>query len=179
MHLPAPDGFEIGLSGLVISDSDIACYSRPEVGNHILIGSEDPECDIRHEVDPDDWDNNFSEQWTTQAMRQAQRIPSLGITSKMRGAVDLYDVTEDWAPIYDMSSIHGYFMAIGTSGNQFKNAPVAGKIMSILVSHSDSKKDHDVTPAQIKLEHIDHQLDLTHFSRLRNINPDSSFSVLG
>ena len=179
VHLPAPDGFELGRSGLVISDSDIACYSRPEVGNHILIGSEDPECDIGHEVDPDDWDNNFSEQWTTQAMRQAQRIPSLGITSKMRGAVDLYDVTEDWAPIYDKSSIHGYFMAIGTSGNQFKNAPVAGKIMSALISHADAKKDHDVAPAQIKLEHIGHNLDLTHFSRLRNINPDSSFSVLG
>ena len=107
VHLPAPDGFELGCPGLVISDSDIACYSRPEVGNHILIGSEDPECDIRHEVDPDDWDNYFSAQWTTQAMRQAQRIPSLGTTSEMRGAVDLYDVTEDWAPIYDKSSIHG------------------------------------------------------------------------
>ena len=65
VHLPAPNGFGMDHSGLVISDSDIACYSRPEVGNHILIGSEDPECDIRHEVDPDDWDNNFSEQWTT------------------------------------------------------------------------------------------------------------------
>ncbi len=179
VHLPAPDGFELGRSGLVISDSDIACYCRPEVGNHILIGSEDPECNIRHEVDLDDWDNNFSEQCTTQAMRQAQRVPSLGITSKMRGAVNLYDITEDWAPIYDKSSIHGYFMAIGTGGNQFKNAPVAGKIMSTLISNADAKNDHDATPARMKLEHIGHNLDLTHFSRLRNINPDSSFSVLG
>jgi len=62
-YLPAPDGFEIGLSRLVISDSDIACYSRPEVGNHILIGSEDTVCDNRQEVDPDDCDNNFTEQW--------------------------------------------------------------------------------------------------------------------
>ena len=112
-------------------------------------------------------------------MRQGQRIFSLGITNKMRQEVDLYDVTEDWAPIYDKSSIHGYFIAIGTSGNQFKNAPVAGKIMSTLISHADAKKDHDATPARMKLEHIGHNLDLTHFSRLRNINLDSSFPVLG
>ncbi len=112
-------------------------------------------------------------------MRQAQRIPMLGITSKMRGAVDLYDLTEDWAPIYDKSSIDGYFMAIGTSGNQIKSAPVAGKIMPTLISHADAKKDRDVAPARMKLEHIGHNLDLTNFSRQRNISPDSSFYVLG
>ena len=152
VHLPAPEGFGIEGSGLVISDSDIACYSRPEAGNCILIGSEDPECDQREEVDPDDWNDNFTEQWTTQAMRQAQRFPSLGIKGQAKGAVDLYDVTEDWAPIYDKSSIKGYYMAIGTSGNQFKNAPVAGKIMAALVAHAELGIDHDLEPLHINLE---------------------------
>ena len=52
VHLPAPDGFDYMAHGPVTSDSDIACYSRPEVGNHILFGSEVPECDAREWVDP-------------------------------------------------------------------------------------------------------------------------------
>jgi sarcosine oxidase, subunit beta len=179
VHVPSPDGFDFEETGLVVSDSDISCYSRPESGNHILIGSEDPECDTREFVDPDDWDNNFSEQWTTQAYRQAQRIPSLGIPSQMKGAVDLYDVTEDWAPIYDRSSVDGYYMAIGTSGNQFKNAPVAGKMMAALIDYCEAGNDHDANPLKFRLEKVGHELDLASFSRLREINKDSSFSVLG
>ena len=36
------------------------------------------------------------------------------------GLVDLYDVSDDWIPIYDKSDLKGYYQAIGTSGNQFK-----------------------------------------------------------
>ena len=64
-------------------------------------------------------------------------------------------------------------MAIRTSGNQFKNAPVAGKIIFTLISHPDLKEDHDAAPARMKLEQIGYNLDLTHFSRLQNINLDS------
>ena len=63
-HVPAPPGFDIGRDGMVTSDGDIACYTRPEIGNHMLIGSEDPECEERVWVDPDDYDKNFTDQWT-------------------------------------------------------------------------------------------------------------------
>ena len=49
----------------------------------------------------------------------------------MRGIVDLYDVSDDWLPIYDRSAIDCFYMACGTSGNQFKNAPVVGELMSV------------------------------------------------
>ena len=45
VHLPAPDGFFADSREMVISDSDIACYLRPERGGHLLVGSEDPPCD--------------------------------------------------------------------------------------------------------------------------------------
>ncbi|MEE8123580.1 MAG: FAD-dependent oxidoreductase, partial [Alphaproteobacteria bacterium] len=102
-HVPSPEGFRFEGAGFVVSDSDIGVYCRPETGNHILIGSEDPECDAREWVDPDDYNRDFTEQWTTQAYRMAQRIPSLGIPSRMKGCVDLYDVSDDWIPIYDKS----------------------------------------------------------------------------
>lgn len=46
-HVPAPEGIDYEDVGTLISDGDISCYSRPEIGNHVLIGSEDPECDGR------------------------------------------------------------------------------------------------------------------------------------
>ena len=63
-----------------------------------------------------------SEQSRIQAMRMAQRLTNLGIPNQPKSIVDLYDVTDDWIPIYDKSSLPGFFMACGTSGNQYKNA---------------------------------------------------------
>ena len=178
-HVPAPEGFDFDSLGMVVSDSDIACYIRPEHGNNILVGSEDPECDDREWVDPDDYNREFTEQWTTQAYRMGQRIPSLGIPSRMKGCVDLYDVSDDWIPIYDKSSVDGFYMAIGTSGNQFKNAPVAGAMMAALIEHCEGGEDHDRNPLQFPLHYVDGSIDVGFYSRLREINPESSFSVIG
>ncbi|MGA8261300.1 MAG: FAD-dependent oxidoreductase [Arenicellales bacterium] len=177
-HVPMPvDDYDE--TGLVTSDSDIGCYSRPEKGSFLLIGSEDPPCDTREWVDPDDFDRNFSEQWRVQVLRMAQRIPSLGIPSQLRGVVDLYDVADDWIPIYDKSRVPGYYMAIGTSGNQFKNAPVAGALMAELIASCEAGHDHDAEPLQFRLEHTNRSIDLGFYSRRRTINEESSFSVLG
>ena len=75
-HVKPPEGFNYEKRAFVISDSDIGCYSRPEIGNNVLIGSEDPERDERIYVDPDNWDTKFSEQWKAQVLRQAQRYPA-------------------------------------------------------------------------------------------------------
>ena len=178
-HVPAPEGVDFERDGCVFSDSDIGGYARPELGNHILIGSEDPPCDEREWVDPDDFNRDFTDQWRTMAMRLAQRIPELLIPSKMKGVVELYDVTDDWIPIYDKSDLPGFYMAGGTSGNQLKNAPIAGEMMADLIEACEAGRDHDADPIDFHLKHIDHTFSLGFFSRLREINPDSSFSVLG
>jgi len=41
-HVPAPEGFDYQKDGMIISDGDVGTYSRPEVGNNVLVGSEDP-----------------------------------------------------------------------------------------------------------------------------------------
>ena len=179
VHVPSPEGFDFEANGIVISDSDIACYVRPEHGNNILVGSEDPECDPKEWVDDLDYNRDFTEQWTLQAYRYAQRVPSLGIPSRLRGVVDLYDVSDDWIPIYDKSAVPGYYMAIGTSGNQFKNAPIAGKMMAALVDYCEAGGDHDAAPLQFHLPYIDRNIDVGFYSRKRTINSESSFSVLG
>jgi sarcosine oxidase subunit beta len=179
VHVPSPKGFDFFNTVPVISDSDISCYCRPELGNHILVGSEDPECDSREWVDDEEYSREFSEQWTVQAYRYAQRVPSLEIPRSPKGVVDLYDVSDDWIPIYDKSMVPGYYMAIGTSGNQYKNAPIAGKMMAALIDHCENGNDHDASPMQFTLPYIDRSIDVGFYSRKRPINEESSFSVLG
>jgi sarcosine oxidase, subunit beta len=178
-HVPSPPGFDYEHDGIHFSDQDTATYCRPEVGNHILIGSEDPECDKKEWVDPDDFSRELTEQGRIQAMRVAQRFTGLPIPSRVRGVVELYDVSDDWIPIYDKSDLPGFYMAVGTSGNQFKNAPVVGEMMAALIEACEAGRDHDADPVGFHLRHIDRTVSMGFYSRRREIDTRSSFSVLG
>jgi sarcosine oxidase subunit beta len=112
-------------------------------------------------------------------MRVAQRFPGLPIPSRVRGVVDLYDVSDDWIPIYDKSDLPGFYMAVGTSGNQFKNAPVVGEMMAALIEACEAGLEHDSDPLTFHLKHIDRSVSLGFYSRRREIDTRSSFSVLG
>jgi sarcosine oxidase, subunit beta len=178
-HVPSPEGVDWEKTGIITSDSDLGVYTRPEIGNHFLIGSEEPDCDPLDYVDPDNYNTDFTDQNRVQAMREAMRIPDLPIPNKPQGLVDLYDVSDDWYPIYDKSSLPGFYLAIGTSGNQYKNAPVVGSFMSELILYCENGTDHDKNPMKYKMKYINHTLDIGFFSRNREINQDSSFSVIG
>lgn len=180
-HVPAPADFDFEADGIHTSDGDTGIYFRPDTGNHILVGSEDPECDPRVWVgNPDRYDRNVTEaQWEAQVYRLARRIPTLPIPHERKGVVDLYDVSDDWIPIYDRSDLDGFYMAIGTSGNQFKNAPVVGHLMAEIIDEGEHGHDHDRDPVQVKAHYTGARLDTGFYSRLREVNPDSSFSVNG
>jgi sarcosine oxidase subunit beta len=179
VHVPAPAGFDFSGSGSIITDADAGIYMRPEVGNHMLIGSMEPACDTLEWTDADTFQPDLSEQSTNQLWRAAQRFPTLGIPNQPQGLAALYDVSSDWIPIYDRSDLEGYFMAIGTSGNQFKNAPIVGEMMAELVAYCMGGGDHDADPLRFHLRHIDRDISLSFFSRKRPIHAESSFSVLG
>ncbi len=180
-HVPSPTGYNYETDGIHVSDGDSSVYFRPEVGNSIMVGSEDPECDPKEWVtDPDDFNRNLTEaQWKAQVYRLAKRLPDLPIPDKPKGVVDLYDVSDDWIPIYDKSSLDGFYMAIGTSGNQFKNAAGAAHMLSEIIQACENGVDHDIAPLQYKLPNIGLTINAGFFSRNREVNPDSSFSVLG
>jgi sarcosine oxidase subunit beta len=179
--VPAPGDCDVESQVYTTSDGDLGIYFRPDAGNQILVGSEDPKTDEREWVEhPDEFDRHVTErQWTTQVHRLALRIPGLGIPSARRGVVDLYDVSDDWMPIYDRSSLPGFYMAIGSSGNQFKTAPVAGRLMAELIERVENGHDHDRDPVTVTLPYTKLDLNLGAYSRLREVNAESSFSVLG
>ena len=180
-YLPAPDGYDLETNGWLISDDDIGGYARPEAGNKILVGSQDPECDPKEWVDdPDDFNRQVTgEQWEAQVYRMAQRIPGLPIPGQAQGVVDLYDVSEDWIPIYDKSDLDGFYMAVGTSGNQYKNGPVAGLLMAEVIDACEHGHDHDADPVQVTCPITGYVLNAGFYSRNRDIVEGSSFSVLG
>ena len=179
--VPSPAEFSYEKDGRVVSDGDAGGYHRPEAGNMILVGSEDPACDELDWIDdPDAFDRNVTmDQWNAQVYRLAKRIPTLRIPAQPKGVVDLYDVSDDWIPIYDRSELQGFYLAIGTSGNQYKNGPVIGQLLCEIIDACEKGHDHDRDPVQMKLRNIDFTLNTGIFSRNREIIEGSSFSVLG
>jgi sarcosine oxidase, subunit beta len=180
-HVPSPDGIDFEREGMLVGDDDLGTYFRPEVGNHILVGSQDPDCDPQIWVeDPDEFERAITEdQWKAQVLRLARRIPSLGVPGEKKGVVDLYDVSDDWIPIYDKTDLGGFYVAIGTSGNQFKNCHIAAYCLTKLIQEVEAGHDHDTDPVKVTMPYTGLELDMGVFSRNREINENSSFSVLG
>jgi sarcosine oxidase, subunit beta len=180
-HVPSPEGIDFETDGMLVGDDDLGTYFRPEVGNHILVGSQDPDCDPQIWVeDPNEFERAITEdQWKAQVLRLARRIPSLGVPAEKKGVVDLYDVSDDWIPIYDKTDLPGFYVAIGTSGNQFKNCHIAAYCLTKLIDEVEAGRDHDSDPVKVTMPYTGLELDMGVFSRNREINKDSSFSVLG
>lgn len=179
-HVPAPPGVDFMSTGVVAADDDMGIYFRPEVGNNVLVGSGDPTCDTREFVDPDNYNKSLTEeQWNAQVLRANRRMPNIGMPHERKGIVDLYDVSDDWLPIYDRTDLDGFYVAIGTSGNQYKNAGVAGQAMGDLIEAVEGGHDHDADPVQVVGRYTGRTLDMAAYSRNREINQDSSFSVHG
>ncbi len=178
-YVPMPQAASGPGLRFVLTDADCGIYMRPEQSGHLLIGSLEPACDILEYLDTEDFEASLSDQWTNQVWRAALRFPDLGIPNTAQGFAALYDVSEDWIPVYDKSDLGGYFTAIGTSGNQFKNAPLVGGLMGHLIESVMNGADHDRSPLQYRLPVTGRDVGLGAFSRLRPINRASSFSVLG
>ncbi|MFG2944235.1 hypothetical protein [Streptomyces adustus] len=69
---------------------------------------------------------------------------------------------------------------MGTSGNQFKNAPPAGRFLATLVARIEAGHDHDRDPLRCTGEHTGLVVDLGAFSRKRPMAEGAtSRTVLG
>jgi sarcosine oxidase subunit beta len=181
-HLPAPPGYNAGgAPGPLVADLDLGTYFRGTPGDGLMVGGVEPECDPMQWLDdPDAYDPNPTQPvYRAQVLRVARRLPGLTIPETARGIAGVYDVSDDWIPIYDRTALPGFYVAIGTSGNQFKNAPVVGRFIAAIVEASENGRDHDTDPVSLQLEHTGLTVDLSHYSRRRPVNQDSSFTVMG
>lgn len=181
-HVLAPEGYHPpGGVGPSVADMDLGTYFRGEVGGGLLVGGTEPECDpLQWLDDPDDAaPNPTMAVFEAQVTRAARRLPGLRVPNRARGVVGVYDAADDWTPIYDRTELPGFYVAMGTSGNQFKNAPVVGRLMATLIDQVEAGADHDTEPVRHKGVHTGLEIDLGAFSRKRERNTGSSGTVLG
>ena len=176
----APAGFALDDGGAMLADLDLGYYLRPHTGGSLLVGGVEPDCDPLEWVDdPDDVAPTPTVAcFEAQVWRAARRIPDLAVPHRPTGLAGAYDVTPDWVPIYDRTSLDGFYVAVGTSGNQFKNAPLVGQAMAELIGACESGHDHDTDPVRVGCHLIGRSLDLGAFSRNRTGSVTSG-TVLG
>ena len=165
----APEDFSVGNGGVVIADMDLGAYGRPQPGGSYIIGGVESPCDpVEWVEDPDAGDPNPDPaMFEALVYRTARRIPSIEVPLRPQGLASHYDVADDWTPIFDRSCLDGFYLAVGTSGNQFKNGPIIGQIMESIISAAEAGHDHDSSPVQMRCHHTGLTLDLGQFSRLR------------
>ncbi len=165
----APSTFGVDHGGTVVADGDLGAYWRPQPGGSFLIGGIEAACDPLEWVDEPDDDSLLPDPAMFEALvyRAARRLPDLAIPHRPSGLSSHYDVSDDWVPIYDRSSLDGFYLAIGTSGNQFKNAPIVGEMLAALVTACEAGHDHDRDPVKVPCRHTGLTLDLAQFSRNR------------
>jgi glycine/D-amino acid oxidase-like deaminating enzyme len=181
-HVAAPVGFGAdNRAGICVADMDLGIYLRGEAGGGLLVGGTEPECDPLQWVDNPDavTAHPTTAVFEAQVTRAARRLPALEIPNRARGVVGVYDVADDWTPIYDRTELDGFYVAMGTSGNQFKNAPVVGKFLAAIIEQTENGVDHDERPVRFVGEHTGLAIDLSAFSRKRPRGTENSGTVLG
>ncbi|MYW05331.1 FAD-dependent oxidoreductase [Streptomyces sp. SID3343] len=181
-YVRAPAGYNpAGGAGVTVADLDLGTYIRGEVGGGLLVGGTEPACDPLEWIDDPDAANPNPTQavFETQVTRAARRLTGLAVPNRARGVAGVYDVADDWTPIYDRTDLDGFYVAMGTSGNQFKNAPLVGQLMATLIERVESGVDHDAQPVRFTGRHTGLTIDLGEFSRRRAANTASSGTVFG
>ncbi|XVX20135.1 NAD(P)/FAD-dependent oxidoreductase [Actinomycetota bacterium] len=174
-HFQAPEGYARpdGTPGPFMADTDLGTYFRGEPNGGLLNGGAEPACDeLEWLEDPDQFNSSATRaMYEAQSYRLARRFPDLKIPNTPSGIANVYDVSSDWVPIYDKTNTPGYYVAIGTSGNQFKNGPVIGQIMAAIITYCEAGNDHDASPAPLHLPRTGVDCDLSEYSRLREFDP--------
>lgn len=177
-----PEGYSTDDAlGPGVFDLDLGTYMRPGPAQTWVIGGSEPECDPFEWVDDPDTvlGHVTNERYEAQVTRAARRLPELRVPNRPSGVVGVYDVADDWTPIYDRTDAPGFYVAMGTSGNSFKNAPLAGRFLGAIVEACESGVDHDETPVVHVGEHTGLKIDLAAYSRKRPVNAASTRTVLG
>ncbi|MDR1798973.1 MAG: hypothetical protein LBR19_03675, partial [Bifidobacteriaceae bacterium] len=67
----------------------------------------------------------------------------------------------------DKTAAPGFFVAIGTSGNNFKNGPVIGQYLEALIAAAEAGRDTDANPVIWRGPVSALDVNLGFFSRLR------------
>ena len=127
-------GVSFGAAHMVYLDLAGGSYVRPETGGLTLTGSLTDD-ETQHPMDPDLLGSEAGfEEASAVLERTARAIPSLSDARFTRGYAGAFDITPDWMPVLDETSVRGFYVAAGMSGHGFKLAPAVGEMMAALIT---------------------------------------------
>lgn len=180
-HIPRGAAGGARAPQVVLADLDLGVYLRPEVGGGLLVGGTEPECEPLHWLDdPDDAGFQVTRGlFESQVTRASRRFSQVSVPNRPGGVVGVYDVSDDWVPVYDKTDVPGFYVAAGTSGNQFKNAPLVGRFMTAIIDACEGGDDHDAQPVVYTGPYSGTPIDLGAFSRLRRAAERTTGTVMG
>jgi len=122
----------------MVYDFVTSIYTRPEMGEHILVGGLDAE-ESQDSADPDAYREGVSLDESTDALaRVSHRFPVLAEGHIARGYAGCFDVSPDWHPVLDRVGPEGYHVAAGFSGHGFKLSPAVGHMMATLITEGSA-----------------------------------------
>ena len=153
-------------------------YFRPHPGDTLVVGGMEAPCDpLIWLDDPRQARVNIdADTWNTQTLRVARRLPTISIPGRHTGIVGVYDVSDDWIPIYDRTALDGFYVAIGTSGHGFKSAPVVGELMAGLIARCEAGHPHDSDPLRLPALATGQTVNMGTFSRRRAVHAKAHMS---
>ncbi len=109
-------------------------YVKPELGALTVTGSLTDD-ETQHPMDPELLGGGVSFEEAALALERTSRsFPPLAEGEYQRGYAGAFDITPDWMPILDESSLRGFYIAVGFSGHGFKLAPAVGDLMAELIT---------------------------------------------
>ena len=123
-----------GRPHLVYLDLAGGSYARPETGGLTLTGSLTDD-ETQHPMEPELLGTDVGLDEAAEVLaRTGRAIPRLGDARYRRGWAGAFDITPDWMPILDESSLRGFWIAAGMSGHGFKLSPAVGEMMAALIT---------------------------------------------
>ena len=181
-HVPAPPDFDFEADGYHTSDGDMGIYFRPETGNHILIGSEDPDAiRVSGSTIPTTTTGTVTEANGKRRFTGcARRIPTLADSARAQGRRRslrrLRRLDPDLRPLATCRASTWRSARAATSSRTRPSSATDGR-----ADRRGSSTGTITTPSRSgsRPRYTGLELDAGFYSRLREINPDSSFSVNG
>ncbi len=109
-------------------------YVRPETGNLTLTGSLTDD-ETEHPMDPELLGSETGLDEATPVLERTGRaLPRLAEARYRHGYAGAFDITPDWMPILDETSVRGLWVAAGMSGHGFKLSPAVGEMLAALIT---------------------------------------------
>ncbi len=111
-------------------------YVRPETGNLTLTGSLTDD-EAEHPMDPELLGAEAGHDEASAVLERTGRaVPRLAEARYRQGYAGAFDITPDWMPILDESTVHGFWIAAGMSGHGFKLSPAIGEMLAARITGS-------------------------------------------